>query len=121
MLDLEGKKNEESQAAREKLQAPGRLEKANNLERTSRILKEANEKMKETVEKLKNLDLQMEEKRKIDQIILLTYFPGLLRSDRKFSPQTKDPTEHKFLVSTLRKRTETGRTGPSGKPARVPG
>jgi len=53
------KKNQESQAALEKLQA-----QVDALERTSRSLKEANEKMKETVEKLKNLDLQMEEKRK---------------------------------------------------------
>lgn len=53
------KKNQESQAALEKLQA-----QVDALERTSRTLKEANEKMKEVVEKLKNLDLQMEEKRK---------------------------------------------------------
>jgi uncharacterized protein YoxC len=53
------KKNQESQAALEKLHA-----QVDSLERTNRSLKEANEKMKETVEKLKNLDLQMEEKRK---------------------------------------------------------
>lgn len=53
------KKNQESQAALEKLQA-----QVDSLERTNRSLKEANGKMKETVEKLKNLDLQMEEKRK---------------------------------------------------------
>ena len=53
------KKNQETQAALEKLQA-----QVDSLERTNRNLKEANDKMKETVEKLKNLDLQMEEKRK---------------------------------------------------------
>ncbi len=53
------KKNQETQAALEKLHA-----QVDSLERTNRSLKEANDKMKETVEKLKNLDLQMEEKRK---------------------------------------------------------
>jgi hypothetical protein len=53
------KKNQEAQAALEKLHA-----QVDSLERTNRGLKEANDKMKETVEKLKNLDLQMEEKRK---------------------------------------------------------
>jgi chromosome segregation ATPase len=53
------KKNQETQAALERLQA-----QVDSLERTNRSLKEANDKMKETVEKLKNLDLQMEEKRK---------------------------------------------------------
>jgi len=53
------KKNQETQAALEKLHA-----QVDSLERTNRGLKEANDKMKETVEKLKNLDLQMEEKRK---------------------------------------------------------
>jgi hypothetical protein len=58
-LALQVKKNQESQAALEKLHA-----QVDSLERTNRSLKEANEKMKETVEKLKTLDLQMEEKRK---------------------------------------------------------
>ena len=53
------KKNQETQTALEKLHA-----QVDSLERTNRGLKEANDKMKETVEKLKNLDLQMEEKRK---------------------------------------------------------
>ncbi len=53
------KRNQETQAALEKLHA-----QVDSLERTNRSLKEANDKMKETVEKLKNLDLQMEEKRK---------------------------------------------------------
>jgi hypothetical protein len=53
------KKNQETQAVLEKLHA-----QVDSLERTNRGLKEANDKMKETVEKLKNLDLQMEEKRK---------------------------------------------------------
>ncbi len=58
-LALQLKKNQETQAALEKLHS-----QVDSLERTNRGLKEANDKMKETVEKLKNLDLQMEEKRK---------------------------------------------------------
>ena len=53
------KKNQETQAALEKSHVH-----VDSLERANRGLKEANDKMKETVEKLKNLDLQMEEKRK---------------------------------------------------------
>jgi chromosome segregation ATPase len=61
-LVLELRKNQELQTALDQFQS--QLE---TLEWTTRNLREANEKMKQTVEKLKNLDFQMEDKRKAIQ------------------------------------------------------
>jgi len=59
MQDLERKKDEEWQASMEKMQV--RLEE---MEKANRSLRESTERMKKMLERLKNLDLQMEEKRK---------------------------------------------------------
>jgi prefoldin subunit 5 len=61
-LALELRKNRELQTALDAFQA--QLE---SLERTTRSLKEANGRMKQIVEKLKNLDFQREDKRKAIQ------------------------------------------------------
>jgi hypothetical protein len=77
MLDLERKKNEEWQARLEKMQdlerkkdeewqaSLGKMEvRLEEMEKANRSLRESAERMKKTLERLKNLDLQMEEKRK---------------------------------------------------------
>lgn len=77
MLDLERKKNEEWQARLEKMQdlerkkdeewqaSMGRMQvRLEEMEKANRSLRESTERMKKMLEKLKNLDLQMEEKRK---------------------------------------------------------
>jgi hypothetical protein len=61
-LASELRKNQDLQAALDRWQV-----QVESLERTSRSLKDANDRMKETVEKLKNLDFQMEEKRRAIQ------------------------------------------------------
>ena len=77
MLDLERKKNEEWQARLEKMQdlerkkdeewqaSMGRMQvRLEEMGKANRSLRESTERMKKMLEKLKNLDLQMEEKRK---------------------------------------------------------
>jgi len=77
LLDLEGKKNEEWQARLEKMQdlerkkdeewqaSMGKMQvRLEEMEKANRSLRESMERMKKTLERLKNLDLQMEEKRK---------------------------------------------------------
>ncbi len=77
MLDLERKKNEEWQARLEKMQdlerkkdeewqaSMGKMQvRLEEMEKANRSLRESTERMKKTLERLKNLDLQMEEKRK---------------------------------------------------------